>query len=62
MPRLGEYDYLAIEWGYREFPASKNAYMDREALWKKFQRYSAGYMFPVSQGIEVRAGDLSWNR
>ena len=59
MPRLGEYDYLAIEWGYREFPASKNAYMDREALWKKFQRYSAGYMFPVSQGIEVRAGDLS---
>ena len=58
-PRLGEYDYLAIEWGYREFPASKNAYMDREALWKKFQRYSAGYMFPVSQGIEVRAGDLS---
>lgn len=59
MPRLGEYDYLAIEWGYREFPASKNAYMDREALWKTFQRYSAGYMFPVSQGIEVRAGDLS---
>lgn len=59
MPRLGEYDYLAIEWGYREFPASKNAYMDRKALWKKFQRYSAGYMFPVSQGIEVRAGDLS---
>lgn len=59
MPRLGEYDYLAIDWGYREFPASKNAYMDREALWKKFQRYSAGYMFPVSQGIEVRAGDLS---
>ena len=59
MPRLGEYDYLAIEWGYREFPASKNAYMDREALWKTFQGYSAGYMFPVSQGIEVRAGDLS---
>ena len=59
MPRLGENDYLAIEWGYREFPASKNAYMDREALWKTFQGYSAGYMFPVSQGIEVRAGDLS---
>ena len=59
MPRLGEYDYLAIEWGYREFPASKNAYMDREALWKTVQGYSAGYMFPVSQGIEVRAGDLS---
>ena len=59
MPRIGEYDYLAIEWGYREFPASKNAYMDREALWKTFQGYSAGYMFPVSQGIEVRAGDLS---
>lgn len=59
MPRLGEYDYLAIEWGYREFPASKNAYMDREALWKTFQGYSAGYMFSVSQGIEVRAGDLS---
>ena len=59
MPRLGEYDYLAIEWGYREFPASKNAYMDREALWKTFQGYSAGYLFPVSQGIEVRAGDLS---
>lgn len=32
---------------------------DREALWKTFQGYSAGYMFPVSRGIEVRAGDLS---
>ena len=59
MPRLGKYDCLAIEWGYREFPESKNAYADREILQKKFQKCSAGYMFPVSQGIEVKAGDLS---
>lgn len=59
MPRIGDYDCLAIEWGYREFPASKNAYTDREALREKFQKCSAGYMFPASQGIEVRAGDLS---
>ena len=59
MPRIGDYDCLAIEWGYREFPASKNAYTDREALREKFQKCSAGYMFPASQGIEVRAGELS---
>ena len=59
MPRLGKYDCLAIEWGYREFPENKNAYADREILQKKFQKCSAGYMFPVSQGIEVKAGDLS---
>lgn len=59
MPRIGDYDCLAIEWGYREFPASKNAYTDREVLREKFRKCLAGYMFPASQGIEVRAGDLS---
>lgn len=42
MPRIGDYDCLAIEWGYREFPASKNAYTDREVLQGKVSEMFSG--------------------
>ena len=58
MPRIGDYDCLAIEWGYREFPASKNAYTDREVYGKVSEMFSGIYVSRIT-GIEVRAGDLS---
>lgn len=32
VPRVGEYDYWAIGWAYKEFPKNKNCYADRESL------------------------------
>lgn len=58
MPRVGEYDCLTIEWGYREFPMNKNSSEDREILRGKYDQ--SKYLFGEgNKDVGIARGDLS---
>lgn len=64
VPRVGEYDYWAIGWAYKEFPKNNDCYADRESL-KSYlatanqpaHRYSA-----TSKDLHSGKGDLTAER
>lgn len=61
VPRIGIYDCLAIEWGYREFLSCKDRYEAWEILRKKYKDFELENLSSKEKDTRVCRGDLSNN-